>query len=97
MPDKKQRPRSSRTSVNWHARADQTPALVRDFSPTGLYIETPNDSKIGSVVKLYIDIPGAATDQAMTMVVEGVVTRMENANGNVGIGIQFTQQPQILP
>jgi hypothetical protein len=49
------------------------------------------------VVKLYIDIPGAATDQAMTMVVEGVVTRMENANGNVGIGIQFTQQPQILP
>jgi hypothetical protein len=32
----------------------------------------------------------------MTMVIGSLVARMENANGNVGIGIKFTQQPQIL-
>ncbi len=88
-------PRAPRTEVSWTADLQgNPPALVTNFSPTGLYLKMDGPTAIGGVVRLVIDIEGPGSGSKL--IVSGVVARMEDADGSVGIGIKFTDSPQLI-
>lgn len=81
-----------REPVTLPMRVEGSPALARNVSASGMYIEWFGPDPLGSVVHLEMDI----VEAGMRLAAQGEIVRIDHSDGKTGLGVRL-REPKLEP
>ena len=80
----------TRTEVQLPISINEEQGFTRDVSASGMFIVQGHQQKIGSHIEFWVDLdtPGGT----LKLCCEGEVSRIEEVDGQIGIGIKILKQ-----